>query len=93
MKFSELRPLLLKEERIIFRIYSEGNKIIDSGAVVLMNLGNQIDSADVELVYVAACIQHIDLKVTNEAFEQTNWDEVFGKPVYTERTPQFPDSF
>lgn len=94
MKFSDLRSVMLPEGRVIIRIYSEGDKIIDSGAVVLMNLGDALNDAEVKLVYVAECIQHLDVKVSDEQFTGTNWSEFFGKEVYQEQTPEFsPDGF
>lgn len=94
MKFSQLRDVMLPEDRLIIRLYSSGSKVIDSGAVVLMNLGDDLKDADVKLVYVAECIQHVDLLIPDELFNGTNWNQFFGKEVYQSETPQFnPDSF
>ncbi len=92
MKFSDLRTVMLPEGRVILRLYSDGNKVIDSGAVVTMNIGDQLNDAQVELVYVAECIQHVDLKVPDKMFNSTNWDEFFGKNVYASHTPDFNDN-
>lgn len=94
MNFSQLRSVMLPEGRLILRLYSSGDKVIDSGAVVLMNIGDALKDAEVKLVYVSECIQHVDLKISDELFNNTNWDEFFGKNVYQSETPQFnPDNF
>lgn len=90
MKFSELRPVLLPEGRLIFRLYSSGSKVIDSGAVVLLNVGDALDDAQVLLVYTADCIEHVDLKITDEQFSATDWQQFFGKEVYTGEPANFP---
>lgn len=94
MKFSDLRTVMLPEDRLIIRLYSTGDKVIDSGAVVLFNLGDELANAEVKLVYVSECIQHVDLFISEEQFNKTNWNQFFGKDVYQSQTPQFnPDSF
>ena len=93
MKFSDLRTVMLPESRLILRLYSSGNKVIDSGAVVLMNIGDTLKDSEVKLVYVAECIQHVDLKISDELFSNTNWDEFFGKEVYASHTPEFNNNF
>lgn len=93
MKFSELREVMLPEGRVIIRLYSSGDKVIDSGAVVLMNIGDTLKDSEVKLVYVAECIQHVDLKISDELFNNTNWNEFFGKEVFASHTPEFGNNF
>lgn len=94
MKFSDLRTVMLPEGRLIIRLYSSGDRVIDSGAVVLFNLNDQLNDAEVKLVYVSECIQHVDLLIPDKQFEETNWNEFFGKNVFQSETPQFnPDNF
>ncbi len=93
MTFQDLRKVMLPEGRVILRLYSSGNRVIDSGAVVLMNLGDELADSEVKLVYVAECIQHVDLKISDKLFESTNWDQFFGKEVFASHTPEFNNNF
>ncbi len=89
MKFSELRTVMQPEDRVIFRLFSTGDKTIDSGAVVLMNLGDALNDAQVLLVYTQNCIQHVDLKIPAQQMTGTDWQQVFGKQVFENQSPNF----
>ena len=89
MKFSELKGVMSPESRLIFRIFTQSSTTVDSGAVVLFNVTG-LDDCDVLLVYTQTCIQHVDLKMPLDAFNQANWQQIFGKEPFIRKDGDHP---